>query len=240
MALRALIVDDEPPARARLHSLLRELDQVEVVGEAGDAQETLALLDKLNPDLLYLDVRMPGMSGLELARHLARLPAPPAIVFTTAHGEHAMEAFEAERNSPGSNKVAEMMNELEKGQVDELLASLETISTASVKKVRPKIFLFEDLLTMPQASRVSLFNDVAGDIITAALRGTSMELREVVLSSIGARQRRMIESDLASGDQGVKPREVAIARRSITQEAIRLAAAGQIQLKEKDETQAAA
>ncbi|MBD9373875.1 flagellar motor switch protein FliG [Rhizobium sp. ARZ01] len=150
-----------------------------------------------------------------------------------------MDAFEAERNSPGSNKVAEMMNELEKNQVDELLASLETISTASVKKVRPKIFLFEDLLIMPQASRVSLFNDVAGDIITAALRGTSMELREAVLSSIGARQRRMIESDLASGDLG-KPREVAIARRSITQEAIRLAAAGQIQLKEKDETQAAA
>lgn len=96
MTLKALIVDDEPPARARLAALLRELDQVEVIGEAGDAGETLALLEKLAPDLLYLDVRMPGMSGLELARHLARLPEPPAIVFTTAYGEHAMEAFEAE------------------------------------------------------------------------------------------------------------------------------------------------
>lgn len=95
-ALKALIVDDEPPARARLGALLRELDQVEVVGEAGDAGETLALLERLAPDILYLDVRMPGMSGLELARHLARLPAPPAIVFITAHDEHAMEAFEAE------------------------------------------------------------------------------------------------------------------------------------------------
>jgi len=94
--LKALIVDDEPPARARLNALLRELNQVEVVGEAGDAGETLALLDRLAPDILFLDVRMPGMSGLELARHLARLPDPPAIVFTTAHGEHAMEAFEAE------------------------------------------------------------------------------------------------------------------------------------------------
>jgi two-component system response regulator AlgR len=94
--LKALIVDDEPPARARLGALLRELNQVEVIGEAGDADETLALLERLAPDILYLDVRMPGMSGLELARHLARLPDPPAIVFTTAHGEHAMEAFEAE------------------------------------------------------------------------------------------------------------------------------------------------
>ena len=96
MTLKALIVDDEPLARARLGALLRELDQVEVVGEAGDAGETLQQLEKLAPDILYLDVRMPGMSGLELARHLARLPDPPAIVFTTAHGEHAMEAFEAE------------------------------------------------------------------------------------------------------------------------------------------------
>lgn len=96
VALKALIVDDEPPARARLNALLRELDQVEVVGEAGNADETLELLEKLNPDILYLDVRMPGMSGLELARHLSRLPSPPAIVFITAYGEHAMEAFEAE------------------------------------------------------------------------------------------------------------------------------------------------
>jgi two-component system response regulator AlgR len=96
MLLKALIVDDEPPARARLGALLRELNQVEVIGEAGDAGETLAMLEKLAPDILYLDVRMPGMSGLELARHLARLPDPPAIIFTTAHGEHAMEAFEAE------------------------------------------------------------------------------------------------------------------------------------------------
>jgi two-component system response regulator AlgR len=94
--LRALVVDDEPPARERLSALLRELDQVEVVGEARDAMEALRQLTALAPELLYLDVNMPGMSGLELARHLARLDDPPAIIFTTAHGEHAMEAFEAE------------------------------------------------------------------------------------------------------------------------------------------------
>jgi two-component system response regulator AlgR len=94
--LRALVVDDEPPARERLSALLRELDQVEVVGEACDAMEALRQLTALAPELLYLDVNMPGMSGLELARHLARLDDPPAIIFTTAHGEHAMEAFEAE------------------------------------------------------------------------------------------------------------------------------------------------
>ena len=166
--------------------------------------------------------------------------SPKATAIVEARVIEMINALDAERNSIGTNKVADLMNELDKSQVDEMLASLETVSTESVKKVRPKIFLFEDVLFMPQRSRVSLFNDVSGDIITAALRGASMELREAVLSSIGARQRRMIESDLAAGDQGVNPREVAIARRSITQEAIRLAAAGQIQLKEKEEAQQAA
>jgi two-component system, LytTR family, response regulator AlgR len=96
MNLRALVVDDEQPARARLAALLRELEQVDVVGEARNAAEALQRIDELKPDLLYLDVRMPGMSGLELARHLGSLDDPPAIIFTTAYDEHAMEAFEAE------------------------------------------------------------------------------------------------------------------------------------------------
>jgi two-component system response regulator AlgR len=94
--LRAIVVDDEEPARARLTALLGELEQVEVVGSARSAQETLRLLPELDPDVLYLDVRMPGMTGVELARHLATLEDPPAIIFTTAYDEHAMAAFEAE------------------------------------------------------------------------------------------------------------------------------------------------
>jgi two-component system response regulator AlgR len=96
LKLRALIVDDEEPARTRLAAMLAELDQVEVVGSARNAAEALRLLPESEPDLLYLDVRMPGMSGVELARHLAQLPDPPAVIFTTAYDEHAMAAFDAE------------------------------------------------------------------------------------------------------------------------------------------------
>ena len=142
--------------------------------------------------------------------------------------------IEAEKNSVGTNKVAELMNELDKPQVDNLLNSLESISKEAVNKVRPKIFLFDDLLYMPQRSRVILFNDIAGDIVTMALRGAPNEIREAVLACISPRARRMIESDLASGTQGVNPREIAIARRAVAQEAIRLANANQIELKEKE------
>ncbi|MFN3443985.1 MAG: FliG C-terminal domain-containing protein, partial [Rhizobium rosettiformans] len=148
--------------------------------------------------------------------------------------------IDAEKNSTGSAKVAELMNELEKPEVDTLLQSLESISKESVNKVRPKIFLFEDLLAMPQRSRVLLLNDISGEILTMALRGASAEIKECVLASISPRSRRMIESDLQAGTAGINPREIAIARRAVAQEAIRLANAGQIQLKDTEgETQAA-
>jgi two-component system, LytTR family, response regulator AlgR len=93
--LKVLIVDDEPPARARLRSLLAEIAEVQVVGEAMSGAEALTLTHDLSPDIVLLDVRMPGIDGLEAARHLAVLEEPPAVIFTTAYDEYAVEAFEA-------------------------------------------------------------------------------------------------------------------------------------------------
>ena len=96
MSARILIVDDEAPARERLRALVEGGPLGEVVGEAANGEEALRLAGGLTPDVVLLDVRMPGMNGLEVARHMALLPAPPAIVFTTAYDAYAVEAFEAE------------------------------------------------------------------------------------------------------------------------------------------------
>jgi two-component system response regulator AlgR len=96
MNLRVLIVDDEPPARERLRSMLAENDAFDVVGEAGHGEQALQLVDSLTPDIVLLDVRMPGVDGLEVARHLAAHPQPPAVIFTTAFDEYALQAFESE------------------------------------------------------------------------------------------------------------------------------------------------
>ena len=93
---RVLIVDDETPARERLRRLLDELGEVVIVGEAASGEAAVRLAGELKPDVLLLDVRMPGMSGLEAARHLTLLPAAPAVVFTTAYDSFAIEAFEAQ------------------------------------------------------------------------------------------------------------------------------------------------
>jgi|APTNR8051073442_1049403.scaffolds.fasta_scaffold02093_4 two-component system response regulator AlgR len=93
--MRVLIVDDEPPARARLRELLNRLSDYELCGEASAAVDALHLTQRLNPDIVLLDIQMPGLSGLEIARQLAALEQPPAVVFTTAYSDHALEAFDA-------------------------------------------------------------------------------------------------------------------------------------------------
>ncbi|HEV8018220.1 MAG TPA: LytTR family DNA-binding domain-containing protein [Steroidobacteraceae bacterium] len=93
--LKVLIVDDEQPARERLRSLLAEIPDAEVVGDAANAREALGAAHDLAPDVVLLDVRMPGMDGLQAARHLNVLEEPPAVIFTTAYDQYAVEAFEA-------------------------------------------------------------------------------------------------------------------------------------------------
>jgi len=95
--LKVLIVADELPARRRLQELLADVAErigLEVVAEAANGREALALASAHAPDVVLLDIRMPEIEGIEVARHLQKLPRPPAIVFTTAYDAYAINAFE--------------------------------------------------------------------------------------------------------------------------------------------------
>lgn len=92
--MKVLVVDDERPARERLLSMLERIGGFEACGEASNGVEALTLTEREQPDIVLLDVRMPGMDGIEAARHLSQLDRPPAVIFATAYGEHALEAFE--------------------------------------------------------------------------------------------------------------------------------------------------
>lgn len=91
-----LIVDDELPARERLQRLVGEIAGFAVAGACATGAEALALVGQLRPSIVLLDIRMPGMTGIEVARHLGALAEPPAIVFTTAYDEYALQAFESQ------------------------------------------------------------------------------------------------------------------------------------------------
>ena len=90
-AMKALIVDDERLARLELRRLLVEHPEIEIAGEARNGEEALSMIPQLAPDLLFLDIQMPGMTGFELLEHLEELPQ---VIFTTAYNEYAIKAFE--------------------------------------------------------------------------------------------------------------------------------------------------
>jgi two-component system, LytTR family, response regulator AlgR len=92
--MRIVIVDDEPLARARLAALVNDCDDAEVVASVGDGEAALAACAETHPDLLLLDIAMPGLDGVGVARRLAALPHSPQLVFCTAYDEHAMAAYE--------------------------------------------------------------------------------------------------------------------------------------------------
>lgn len=96
MTIRALLVDDEEPARSELRYLLSRHPDVQVTGEAANAREAVALAESARPDVVFLDVEMPGLTGVEAAALVRDLHNPPAVVFVTAHERYALEAFAVE------------------------------------------------------------------------------------------------------------------------------------------------
>ena len=138
-ALRVLIVDDEAPARHRLRELLDDCAAVlpiAVIGEAQHGREALDILHNAPADLVLTDIHMPGMDGIELARHLLKLPRPPVVIFTTAFHQHALAAFEV-------NAVDYLVKPV---RVQRLLAALQKVP-------RLKPMTMEKLTQLPASAR---------------------------------------------------------------------------------------
>jgi two-component system response regulator LytT len=94
MSLTAIVVDDEQLAREELCYMLEQIGNIEVIAQAGNGFEAVGVVDRLTPDVLFLDVQMPGLNGFEVAHQLIQKGTPPSIVFVTAFDRHAIEAFE--------------------------------------------------------------------------------------------------------------------------------------------------
>lgn len=149
MTIKVLIVDDELPARQRMRKLIKAEDDLELLGESEDAPDAVAKIGELKPDLVFLDIRLPGMSGLELGRMLHQNRSP-YLIFATASGEHALEAFKVDavdyllkpfdqaRFKQALEKVRKHMRAPAVSRrdvdVDQLLAKLTELTTGSPAK----------------------------------------------------------------------------------------------------------
>lgn len=124
--MKILIVDDEAPARDRMRRMVTEIGGHEIVGEAANGREALERAGSLNPDVVLMDIRMPDIDGLEAARHLLSLDTSPAVIFTTAYGEHALEAFDAQA-------VAYLLKPVAKDKLEEAFERASKITAAQLQ-----------------------------------------------------------------------------------------------------------
>ena len=117
--LRAMIVDDEAPARSELRFLLEQTGKIGSISEASSVRAAIEMLMENRVDVVFLDISMPGASGLQLAEALHKLKNPPAVVFVTAYSDHAVEAFEVDATDY-------LMKPVEEARLDQAIAKVLT------------------------------------------------------------------------------------------------------------------
>lgn len=128
--LRTLIADDEAPARNRLRTQLADIADVEIVGEAKNGRELLALAEQSHANLVLLDIRMPQMDGIEAAEHLQKLAAPPAIIFTTAFDAYALKAFDM-------NAVDYLLKPIRQERLRTAISKAQALRPAQLEAIKP-------------------------------------------------------------------------------------------------------
>ena len=127
--MNVLIVDDEHLARQRLRHMLGETGDHTIVGEAENGEQALLQAQQANPDLILMDIRMPGMDGLEAASYINRLDNPPAIIFTTAYSEHALRAFE-------THAVGYLLKPIKQEHLTDAIQSAKRLNRAQLNQLR--------------------------------------------------------------------------------------------------------
>ena len=126
--MRVLVVDDERLARERLNRMIAILDEYDVVGIAQSGEEAIRQAVALEPDIVLLDIRMPGMDGIETGKQLSSLSVPPAVIYCTAFGEHAVEAFDV-------NASAYLMKPVRRESLINALANASRVNKLQLAKV---------------------------------------------------------------------------------------------------------
>jgi DNA-binding LytR/AlgR family response regulator len=159
LKLKALIVDDEYPARMELRYLLEEFQHIEVVGEATNASEAMQLINALDYSILFLDINMPGVSGLELSKQLKNNPNKPNIIFVTAHEEYALDAF-------GVNAIDYLLKPVSPERLKEALSKVEN--------------------RMPPKAKTMDFSKTSLDIIPIESQGKTVLLKQADIIYINA------------------------------------------------------
>lgn len=202
---------------------------------AGEHAQTSAMvLSKLAPQAaanVLLTLEKPQRS--EIIKRMVTMAHVPEAAEKIVAGQlraRVLAETSVKDTSAGQARVANLLNELDKPQLEEVMKDLEDAGTPDLDAVRARIFSFDDVPLLTQKARVLIFDGLSSEVVTLALRGASPELTESVLSAIGARSRRMIESELSQGGDGIPAADIAQARKTVAATTIRLSREGAFEL----------
>lgn len=201
---------------------------------AEHAQTAAVVLSKLAPPtaanvLLTLDKPLRG----EIVKRMVSMSAVPPAALRIIENQlrsRVLVDSSTKDTSAGQARVASLLNEMDKSQLDEVMQDLEASGATGLDAIRSQLFAFEDIMLLTQKARVTLFDGLNTETVTLALRNAAPDMAEAILSSIGARSRRMIEAELGQGSDGVAAADIVKARKAIASAAIRLAREGTIEL----------
>jgi flagellar motor switch protein FliG len=202
---------------------------------AGEHQQTSAMvLSKLSPQaaanvLLTMTKPMRGQIIKRMVT-MAAIPETAAKIVENRLRTSVLTETSTRDTSAGQARVASMLNEMDKSQLEDVMQDLEAAGTPDLDGVRARLFAFEDIPLLTQKARVLLFDGLSTELLTLALRGAQAGLAESVLSAIGARSRRMIESELGMDSDGIPAADIAAARKTIASTTVRLSREGAFEL----------
>lgn len=204
--------------------------------------QTIAyVLSKLDPEFAARCLSiLPGDFRVSVARRLLKVQAVAKavedIVENTLEGD-LLARSDAGLEAEGRGRLAAMLNKLDRDKSGEILAGVAAWKPDEAAKLKRMIFSFEDLGNLTQEGRLALFDKLQPDQIVTALKGMDAPLKEVALSSLGARARRMVEAELAN-DKGVRTKEGDAARNAIVSRVLEMAQRGELELPSSDDTAA--
>ncbi len=200
--------------------------------------QTIAfVLSRLDPDFAARCLSiLPGDFRVTVARRLLKVQAVhPDIesVVEVALGRDLLSKADASLEAEGRSRLAAMLNKIDRDMSGEILAGVAAWKPEEAAKLKRMIFSFEDLGTLSQEARLSLFDKLQPDQVVQALKGMDAAVKEVALSSLGARARRMVEAELAN-DKGVRTKEGDAARSAVVAKVLEMAQRGELELPTAD------
>jgi flagellar motor switch protein FliG len=198
------------------------------------AQTSAMVLSKLSPQAaanVLLTMAKP-MRGEIIKRMvtMATIPEAATKIVENQLRTSVLAQTSTKDTSAGQARVASVLNEMDKPQLEEVMQDLEAAGMPDLDGVRSRLFAFDDIPLLAQKARVLLFDGLSTELVTLALRGAPPVFTESVLSAIGARSRRMIESELGQGSEGIALADIMSARKTISVAAIRLSREGAFEL----------